>query len=123
MTRILRFSEFLTEAEKIAKEVYESLSNEDLLNEGSSAGSVDNPNSPSYKALKKKSEKSGFPLGILRQVFKRGKAAWARGHIPGTTPNQWAMARVNSFITGGKTTKMHDKKLYQRAKENRKKKK
>jgi hypothetical protein len=33
------------------------------------------------------------------------------------------MARVNSFVTGGKTTKMHDKKLYQQAKEQRKKKK
>jgi len=33
------------------------------------------------------------------------------------------MARVNSFVTGGKTTKMHDKKLYQQAKANKKKKK
>lgn len=92
------------------------------LNEGSSSGSVDNPDSPAYKALKKKSEKSGFPLGILREVFKRGKAAWKKSHYAGTTPNQWAHARVNSFIVGGKTTKMHDKALYQRAKKNKKKK-
>ena len=63
------------------------------------------------------------PLGILKQVFARGYAAWKKGHVPGTTPQQWAHARVSSFITGGKTTKMSDKKLYQQALKNRKKKK
>jgi len=50
-------------------------------------------------ALKKKAEKSGMPLGILRQVFNRGKAAWRTGHRPGTNPDQWGHARVNSFVT------------------------
>lgn len=68
------------------------------------------------KALKNKAKKSGFPLGILRQVFNRGFSAWKKGHIPGVTPHQWAHARVSSFIVGGKTTKMADKALYQRAK-------
>ena len=86
------------------------------LSEGKKKYSVSTAGSPSDKGLKKKSEKSGFPLGILKEVFKRGKAAWKTGHIPGTTPDQWAYARVNSFITGGKTTKMHDKALYQQAK-------
>jgi hypothetical protein len=90
---------------------------EGFLNEG-----VTSPSSPVRKALKNKSDKTGFPQGILTQVWKRGYAAWKTGHIPGTTPQQWAMARVNSFVTGGKTTKMHDKKLYQQAKANRKKK-
>lgn len=90
---------------------------EGFLNE-----SVTSPSSPVRKALKKKSDKTGFPQGILTQVWKRGYAAWKTGHVPGTTPQQWAMARVNSFVTGGKTTKMHDKKLYQQAKANRKKK-
>lgn len=121
MKNLLNLEDYLL-AEQLAFEVFQELE-EGEINEGSAAGSVDNPNSPTYKALKNKSDKSGFPLGILRQVFKRGKAAWKIGHIPGTTPNQWAMARVNSFITGGKTTKMHDKALYQRAKANRKKKK
>jgi len=31
-------------------------------------------------------------------------AAWKTGHRPGTTPQQWAFARVNSFITKGKGT-------------------
>jgi shikimate kinase len=51
------------------------------------------------KALKKKAEKSGMPLGILRKVYNRGIAAWRTGHRPGTTPQQWGMARVNSFVT------------------------
>ena len=49
--------------------------------------------------LKKKAEKSGMPLGILRQVYNRGVAAWKTGHRPGTTPQQWGFARVNSFVT------------------------
>ena len=51
------------------------------------------------KGLKKKAEKSGMPYSILKQVYNRGMAAWKGGHRPGTTPQQWAFARVNSFIT------------------------
>ena len=93
------------------------------LSEGSESGSVDNPNSPSNKSLKKKSEDSGFPFGILKQIFKRGKAAWKIGHRPGTTPDQWAHARVNSFIRGGRTTEVSDGALYKKAKESKAKKK
>jgi len=50
-------------------------------------------------ALKKKAEKSGMPLGVLKQVYKRGLAAYKTGHRPGATQQQWAMARVNSFTT------------------------
>ena len=50
-------------------------------------------------AIKKKAEKSGMPAGILRQVYNRGMAAWRTGHRPGTTPQQWGLARVNSFVT------------------------
>jgi len=88
----------------------------DTLEESSKMGK----NSPVYKALKKKSGKSGFPLAILREVWNRGYAAWKTGHVPGTTPQQWAMARVNSFIVGGRTTEMSDKALYKRAKKNKK---
>jgi hypothetical protein len=54
--------------------------------------------------LKKKSEKSGISYGILKAVYNRGMAAWKTGHRPGTTPQQWAFARVNSFITKGSGT-------------------
>ena len=56
------------------------------------------------KGLKNKAEKSGMPLGILKQVYNRGLAAYKTGHRPGATAPQWAMARVNSFITKGKGT-------------------
>ena len=68
------------------------------------------------KSLAAKAEKSGISLGILKQVFKRGVAAWRTGHRPGTTPTQWGHARVNSFITGGKTRTTGDKDLWAKAK-------
>jgi hypothetical protein len=56
------------------------------------------------EGLKKKAEKSGIAYSILKKVYDRGMAAWQGGHRPGTTPQQWAFARVNSFITKGKGT-------------------
>lgn len=79
--------------------------------------------SASEKALQKKAKASGMPLGILRTVYNKGMAAWRTGHRPGVSQQQWAMARVNSFITGGKTTQKADKSLYQRAKKAKRKKK
>ena len=64
------------------------------------------------KSLAKKSEASGISVGILKQVYKRGVAAWRTGHRPGTTPSQWGHARVNSFISGGKTRTTADKDLW-----------
>jgi hypothetical protein len=55
-------------------------------------------------ALQKKSDKTGIPYGILKQVFNRGVAAWRTGHRPGTNPTQWGYARVNSFATKSKGT-------------------
>ena len=56
------------------------------------------------KGLAKKSAKSGISLGTLKKVYNRGMAAWRTGHRPGTTPQQWGMARVNSYIGKGKGT-------------------
>ena len=61
--------------------------------------------------LKNKATKSGISLSTLRKVYNRGMAAWKSGHRPGTTPQQWGMARVNSFITKGKTYHTADKDL------------
>ena len=66
--------------------------------------------------LADKAKKSGFSLGILKQVYKRGMAAWKVGHKPGTTPQQWGMARVNSFITGGRTRVKGDPDLWAKQK-------
>lgn len=58
----------------------------------------------SNAALQNKADKSGMPLGILKKVYDRGVAAWRTGHRPGTNPQQWGLARVNSFVTKGKGT-------------------
>ena len=54
------------------------------------------------QGLVNKSKQTGVPYGILKKSYDRGMAAWKTGHRPGTTPQQWAMARVNSMLTGGK---------------------
>ena len=61
-------------------------------------------NEKKIKGLVNKAEKSGMPYGILKKVYDRGMAAWRTGHRPGTTPQQWAFARVNSFVTKSKGT-------------------
>jgi hypothetical protein len=66
------------------------------------------------KGLAAKAEKSGISVSILRQVYNRGVAAWRTGHRPGTTPQQWGMARVNSFIVGGKTRHTADADLWKK---------
>ena len=77
---------------------------------------------PSDKALANKAKKSGIPKGILRQVFNRGKAAWNTGHRPGSTQDQWAMGRVNSFITGSGGARKADADLWKEARKARGKK-
>ena len=52
--------------------------------------------------LVNKSEKTGVPYSILKKSYDRGIPAWKGGHRPGTTQQQWAFARVNSMLTGGK---------------------
>ena len=63
------------------------------------------------KSLSKKSEaarKKGKKdtAGQLARVYKKGLAAYRTGHRPGASPSQWAMARVNSVLTGGKAAKV-----------------
>ena len=62
-------------------------------------------------SLAAKAKKSGISLSTLKTVYKRGVAAWNSGHRPGTTPSQWGHARVNSYITKGKTYHTADKDL------------
>ncbi len=71
---------------------YRRMYGEEIMDESSEAG------------LAAKAKKSGVSLGTLRKVYRRGVAAWNSGHRPGTTPQQWGMARVNSYITKGKGT-------------------
>lgn len=66
------------------------------------------------KALENKSRKSGISVSTLRKVYNRGKAAWNSGHRPGVAQAQWAMGRVNSFITGVGGARKADKDLWKK---------
>ncbi len=55
-------------------------------------------------ALRKKADKTGISYDILKKVYDRGMAAWQDSHRAGTNQQQWAFARVNSFVTKGKGT-------------------
>ena len=68
------------------------------------------------KALANKAKKSGVSKSILRKVYNRGKAAWNSGHRPGVAQNQWAMGRVNSFLTGVGGARKADKDLWNKRK-------
>ncbi len=73
------------------------------------------------KGLAAKAKASGIPLGILKKVFAKGMAAWRSGHRPGVAPQQWAMGRVNSFITGSGGARKADADLWAQAKGKKKK--
>ena len=93
------------------------------LIEEATSGSVDTKGSTANKGLKKKSEDSGISMTILKQVYKRGMAAWNSGHRPGTPQGAWAMGRVNSFITGSGGARKADSDLWSKAKKQKEKKK
>jgi hypothetical protein len=79
-------------------------------------GSADMGEGGAGEGLKKKAEESGISLAILRKVYERGMAAWRSGHRPGVAPQQWAMGRVNSFITGSGKARKADDDLWKKAK-------
>ena len=58
------------------------------------------------KAKEARGKGKKVSAGQLGRVYKRGLAAYKTGHRPGTTQHQWAMARVNSVLTGGKAAKV-----------------
>jgi nicotinic acid mononucleotide adenylyltransferase len=106
------------EIQKLYKEDFENdVEVLDLINE--IWESVHLEESKVEKGLKKKAEKSGVSYSILKDVYDRGVAAWRTGHRPGTTPSQWGYARVNSFLTGGKTRRTADKDLWKKHKESK----
>lgn len=68
-------------------------------------------NEEADKSLAAKAKKTGISLSTLKTVYRRGVAAWNSGHRPGTTPQQWGHARVNSYIRKGTTYHTADKDL------------
>lgn len=74
------------------------------------------------KALANKAKATGVSKSIIKSVYAKGLAAWKRGHRPGTSQHQWAMGRVNSFLTGKGGARKADASLWKRAKKSKKKK-
>jgi hypothetical protein len=68
------------------------------------------------KALKSKAKSTGKSLSTLKAVYRRGLAAWKSGHRPGVPQHQWAMGRVNSFVTGKGGARKADSDLYKKSK-------
>ena len=54
-----------------------------------------------YRAIVKKSEKSGVDIATLGEVYNRGMSTWYED--TNVSQQQYAFARVNSFINKGKT--------------------
>jgi hypothetical protein len=52
-------------------------------------------------SLVKKSNDTGVPVKVIKEVYNRGVASWNMGLREDTTPQQWGFARVNSFLAGG----------------------
>jgi len=73
------------------------------------------------KSLKKKAEKANAPMGALTKIYNKGLAAWRTGHRPGANQHAWAMARVNSVLTGGKARKVDGAEWKQISKHRKKK--
>ncbi len=101
------------------EDLYNSLETEDWLDEldREDFDSLDEAKKSGVTAsLKKKSQASGIPMGILRKVFAKGMQAWNAGHRPGVAQHQWGMGRVNSFITGAGGARKADAELWAKAK-------
>ena len=73
------------------------------------------PLSPAVrKSLAAKAKRSGYSLGTLTKVYRRGQGAFlSSGSRPGMTMSRWAHARVNSFIRG---SRKHDTDLRRKRK-------
>ena len=67
-------------------------------------------NERTKKALQNKAKEAKAPYGALKQIYDKGVgAAVTSGRRPGVSVNQWAMARVNSVLTGGKARSVDSK--------------
>jgi hypothetical protein len=55
------------------------------------------------KSLKKKAKDRNAPVGALKAIYRKGMGAfYSSGSRSGQNPHSWAMARVNSVLSGGK---------------------
>jgi hypothetical protein len=71
---------------------------------------------PNAKTLEERSRVTGVPVRFLKQVYRRGSAAWRTGHRPGQTTHSWSYPRVSSFLLCGKTHYSTDSDVVREAK-------
>ncbi len=62
-------------------------------------------------SLVRKSNETGVPVKVIKEVYTRGVASWNMGLREDTTPQQWGFARVNSFLAGGFNARTADRDL------------
>jgi phosphopantetheine adenylyltransferase len=60
------------------------------------------PSNQGVNSLFKKSSEYNIPLKTIVEVYQRGVEDWVKSMPEDKTAQQWAFARVNSFINGGK---------------------
>ena len=78
----------------------------------------------SKTTLKNMSDKYDVPVGILRQVMRRGQGAFfSSGSRPGQTPISWGIARARSFASGSGGARKADQDLWKKVQQNRKRRK
>lgn len=66
-------------------------------------------------SLADKAKNSRFFLSELKEVYKKGQAAFlSSGSRPGVTQAQWAMARVNSYMSGKGGARTADAAIYRK---------
>jgi hypothetical protein len=64
------------------------------------------------QSLINKSKSSSIPYRFLKRVYDKGMGAWNSGHRPGIGQDQWAMARVNSFVSGKGGARKADQEIW-----------
>ena len=64
----------------------------------------------------KAKNRKNITLGQLKKVFRRGQAAWLTGSRPKIGMQQWAFARVNSYLRG---SRKHDTDLRRKTRKNK----
>jgi hypothetical protein len=68
-------------------------------------------------SLVRKSNETGVPVKVIKEVYARGVASWNMGLRENTTPQQWGFARVNSFLAGGFNARTADRDLLEETEE------
>jgi phosphopantetheine adenylyltransferase len=105
------YLEFNSEDDSEGENSDDEMDDEDMYNAVSGMSEEEFDSKESYRAwnslfenkiaLKQKAEKYGIPFEIISEVYARGIDSWDAEMNDTFTPQQWAFARVNSFVARG----------------------